>query len=277
MFDSDAIKTLTEAESISAANVALVEVVGNDRYHAGVALPQDYTVHDLEKFLPQRRRARGTMTTSVMPHFADYATANKEAGAAVFVNAKDMKAHAVLNLGTPAQPGHADNLAVFEAQQTAPFKALLENSGKGLKQQDAAEFLEDWSAYIQCSDDAGGHIELRKAVSAFRRLTIESARKVESEVGRLAATASALDSVKASSVEAIPAVVSFTCEPYLGLDKRTINMRVGILTTDKPAIVLRIINMEAHREEMSHELAALITQAIAGAMPVHIGTYSAKS
>lgn len=277
MFDSEAIKTLAEAESISSANESLDMAIGKDSLHATLALPSDYTIHDLEKTLANRRRARGTMTTSVLEHFAQYTEAHKEPGASVFVSADDMKAVAVLNLGSPDKPGHADNRAELVAQKTAPFVAMLGVVGRSLKQQEAAEFLEDWGAYIRCVDEDGGDIEIRRAVGAMRRLTIESARKVESEVGRLSATASALDSVRASSVETIPAFVHFTCDPYIGMGERSFAMRVGILTTDKPAVVLRVIAMEKHREDMADELADLVGKAFKDSLPVHIGVYRAST
>ncbi len=61
MFDKEAIKALQEGEAITAAAAA---VEGSLDHLGLVALPKDYDVRDLEKHLMQRRRARGTMTTT---------------------------------------------------------------------------------------------------------------------------------------------------------------------------------------------------------------------
>lgn len=267
MFDKDAINLLTKAQAITAADQALSAVPD------AIALPDDFTVHDTEKFRTNRRRARGTMTTSVLKDFAAYAIEHNDGGA-VFVDADAMSATAVLNLGKPDEPGHADNTAVLQLRQTAPFGALLLKSHGGLpmKQADLAEFLEDWAPYIQCSNDEGD-IELRKAVAAVRRITIENLRKVDSTVQQLAESRSAFESVAATSTEVIPTYLDFTCVPYLGLAERTVRARIGVITTgDKPALTLRIINLEHHKEQMAAELAQLVQEEFTD-VPVHIGTY----
>ena len=92
MFDKDAIQLLAQAESISAAATAVDGAVGS-KFSAGtVALPSDFTVHDLEKKLQMRRRARGVMTTSSVAPFAEYVGVHKEPGAAVFVDQDAMTA-----------------------------------------------------------------------------------------------------------------------------------------------------------------------------------------
>ena len=79
------------------------------------------------------------MTTSSVAPFAEYVDQHKEPGAAVFVDQDAMTAVAVLNLGTPDQPGHADNIAKMVAKRMAAFAALLQHaSGGGLAQAKAA-------------------------------------------------------------------------------------------------------------------------------------------
>ena len=59
------------------------------------------------------------------------------------------------------------------------------------------------------------------------------------------------------------------------LAERTFVLRLSILTSDKgPSLVLRIQNLEAHVEEMGQQLCALVFEAINGAMPVLMGSYS---
>lgn len=272
MLDAEAIKELTKAEAISAADDAISIKVG-----AVTALPNDYSIHDLEKFLPNRRRARGTMATTSVVAFAAYCDSHKEEGAAVFVNQDSMIAVAVLNLGVPEVPGHADNRAQLETKKTAAYNAMLNvASGRALKQTEVAEFLEDWPGQVQCFNDQGG-VTLPKAIAAVRKITIEAMRKQESSEQQLSASKSAFESVQATSSEPLPTTLYFTCVPYHGLSSRQFVLRLGVQTGgDKPAITLRVVNAEQHAEDMAAELVHLVAAEIGDSMPVLIGQYQVK-
>jgi len=150
MFDKQAIEAMQEGKAILNASEAVMSAMGNsaDCDTAGVAaLPTHFTVHDLEKFMPTRRRARGLMVTDVLESFAAYTLEHAEDGATVFVNTDDMSATAVLNLGAPDAPLHADNKANLCSRQTAAYKALRTvANGQGQKQATVAEFLEAGAA-----------------------------------------------------------------------------------------------------------------------------------
>lgn len=275
MFDKEAIEALQYGGGIHEASEAVQSAFAG---HAVLALPEHFTEHDLEKFLPNRRRARGVMTTSALKDFAAYAKAHAEAGASVFVDANDMTATAVLNLGTPEAPGHTDNRAKLEARKTAAYQALLTHaSGRALSQTTAAEFLEDWPDLIACFNDEGP-IKLPKAIGALRKLTIEAMRKLESSEQSLSASKSAFESIQATSADPIPTTIYFKCVPFKDLAERLFVLRLGVQTGgDKPAIVLRIVKAELHAEEMATELANLVRTAIGDAMPVLVGSYSVKA
>jgi uncharacterized protein YfdQ (DUF2303 family) len=277
MIDKAAIEALNmgTAESIAAATVALV----HEAEAASVAgLPDNFTVHDLEKFLPIRRRARGTMTTQVIVDFAKYIGEHKEEGASVFVNVDNMEATAVLNLGTPADPGHADNKAVLKAKPTAAYRALLSiANGSPASQVKVAEFLEDWGLSIVCTHD-GEIISTPKAVAAVRQITIEGLLKLENTEGQLSASRSTFEQVQATSKEQIPTLIDFTCKPYVCLSECTFQIRLGIQTGgDKPTLILRIVKQEEHQERMGDELARLIHDAAASSAPVLLGGYAATA
>lgn len=287
MFDKEAINALQEGRAIAAASTAIHDALAHDTEGVdtmgAVALPNHFTVHDLEKHMPTRRRARGLMVTDVLDSFATYTLEHAEDGATVFVNTDDMSATAVLNLGTPDAPLHADNTAHLSSKQTAAYKALRAiANGTGQKQATVAEFLEDWAGQVKCFS-ADGELSPPKAIAAIRKVTIETLRKLESEEQQLSASMSAFESVQASSKEALPTTIYFTCQPYKGFDERTFVLRLAVLTTgDKPAIGLRVIKQEEHDEEMAQELAdrvatAIATTANAGLknVPVLMGTYRA--
>jgi len=274
MLDKDAIQELSKAQAITAACAQVAALKTNG---AAVALPNDFQVHDLEKLLPTRRRARGTMDTSSIADFAAYVAQHQEAGAAVFVSPSAMVANAVLNLGTPSAPGHADNRAQFKPRATAAYSALAQvANGQAMDQQRAAEFLEDWAHIITCFHEAT-ELSPGKAVSAVRSITIDALRKVEATEKQLSASKSAFESVTASSTETLPTHVYFKCVPFHEFEERTFVMRLGIRTSDKPALTLRIINREKHDEDMASELRAKVDAAITDGLPVLVGDYAAKS
>lgn len=271
MFDKESIIALQEGTSINKANEALSLSIETKEL---VAFPSDYKLHDLEQYLPNRRRARGTMSTTILESFTDYTKAHAEPGATVFVDSDHMSATSVLNLGTPEAPGQADNKAKLTLIRTAAFTALLGMAtGASLKQATVAEFLEDWSLEIVCMNDAGD-IATSKAIAAIRKLTIETMRKLESEEQSLSASRSAFESVQATSKEPIPTTIHFMCQPYNDLKGRTFCLRLGINTSgDKPSVTLRIVKSEQHNEEMATELVELINRHF-DHVPVLIGNYS---
>ena len=237
------------------------------------ALHHEFTLHDLESYLPNRRRPRGTMATRFIAPFVEYALAHADEGATVFVNPDNMTATAVLDLGTVIAPGHADNKAQLTPNTTAAYAALLQITAGPRSQQDVAEFLEDWADQAKCLN-GDTEIKVPLAIAAVRKITIESAQRVESEEQSLSATRSAFESIKASSQDPLPTTIHFTCPPYADLRERTFVLRLSILTGDKaPKLVLRVQKLETHIEEMANELVIHISNAIGPELPVLVGTY----
>lgn len=276
MFSVEAIEKLSQAEAITAAGNAIassmIHDVELDRAIGVVALPNTFDLHDVEKYLPNRRHARGTMTTAYVDHFANYVEAHAEDGATVFVS-DSIAAKAVLNLGRSIAPGHADNLAELAPTATAAYRAFRDALKRPMNQREAAEFIEDWAEYVHCVAGDSNHIPNSKAAAAFRKLTIETARKLTAEVQSLGESMSAFEQVQANSVEPIPEFIVFTCRPYADFEARAFTMRVGILTSDKPQISLRALRLEQHIEEMARGLADKVTEAIGDAATVVLGTY----
>jgi uncharacterized protein YfdQ (DUF2303 family) len=279
MFDREAINAITEASAIDAAASAAV----NASHGTGIVyLPAHFTQHDLEFSLPTRRRARGTMTTARLDDFAAYVATHSEAGAAAFVNPDQMQACAVLNLGTPGAPGHADNLAIYKPPTTAAYDALramysAPTSTIKHSQTKLAEWMEDWAAAIACQGPDGAELTTPLAISAVRAITIEATRKGESVEGQLSTERSALEAVKASARTPLPAFIRMRCAPYLGLQERDFVLRLSVYPDDKAVTLgLRLARAEWHREEMAAELVDKVRQALAASLPVAMGSYSAK-
>lgn len=290
MIDKETIRELTQAAAITQA----AEAVNTASDGPGaVALPQHFALHDMERYLQFRRRPRGTMTTSSLEAFGTYVKAHAEDGASVFVDPDAMRATAVLNLGTPDEPGHCDSLAVLHPKQTAAYTALLAvANGRPQPQTAIAEWIEDWHHVIACASAGEGDegdeetawtMPPRRAVAAVRNITIEAMQKLENSEGQLSASRSALEQVKANSQgNPLPAFISMSCVPFAGLASRLFVCRLSIVTAGqdkKPALVLRIVKAEEHLEQMAEELVALVDSALGAdsKVPSLIGHYRATA
>jgi uncharacterized protein YfdQ (DUF2303 family) len=250
-----------------------------------VAMPDSVKTFDLEKYLPSRARFRGQFSTKTVTSFGDYAEKNSDTThrQAVFIDAEDMKARLVLNLGNNVRAGHCDHTASLQLEKTAAYTALLGVVGSQLNQREAAEFIEDWRTSLSAwseEDDNGEKqsIPLVKALHAIRSLTIEATAKHDSDVRNMGETTSSMASIDAKSTHQIPAQLKFSCEPYHGLASRTFDLRVSIITQAKPQIVLRIIRTQEHQEEMAKQFQELITKELNEKSPdveSYIGTFAA--
>lgn len=282
--DKDTLASLMQGDAIAKAEQA-ISAACNPAAAAGgvVALPNNFQTHDFEKYLQFRRRVRGVMATSQITSFGAYVTANDEqdGGAYVFIDPDKMTASAVMNLGTPDLPGHADNICQLTLRPTAAYRSLLAMTEGQKTQQQMVEFLEDWGPSCMQAFNGDVQMDIKYAISALRTVTIESLRRSESTEGQLQASRSSLDQVKATSgANPLPTALEFRCEPYVGLDARTFRMRVAIFLGEKsPSIGLRIVKAAEHLDEMAQELAQKVTEQISpdgedAGIRVLIGTYS---
>lgn len=286
----DDILTLDQGPAIEQARNSVGVAIGTDRL---LALPDNFKLHDLEVYGPHRRRMRGQMRTSHPQHFADYIKActagtpeGAPTGAAVFIDTEDMIAQAILDLGTPARPGHADHRAELTLHKTAAFRALealFDASVAGrVTQRILAEFMEDWAPFIECVSEQGDMLPVPKAIDAVRRITIKSARSVESSAQSLSAERSVMESVAATSKAApLPATIMFRCVPHEHLTEHTFAMRLSVRTGDeaKPALTLgvHLIRAEEHREQMGKELAEQVTWRLADSgVPIYMGDFKVQ-
>ena len=64
-----------------------------------VALPENFRIHDLEKFNLNRFRFRGALSTASIDDFTRYSKDLADEGTRCFIDADNMRAVSVLNLG----------------------------------------------------------------------------------------------------------------------------------------------------------------------------------
>ncbi len=225
-----------------------------------IVLPNDFKVSSLENLQEGRFRFRGEMKTTSISDFVKYSIKNAvEEGVSCFIDADEMSAETIFNIGTIGEPGHADNTALVKLKQTAPFSALLKIDGVKYRQKELAEWLEDWRDYLMAFDAEGNVLDIKQAISAVRRITIESTRSAEHEDHDFSAKRSVLENVEARSKDVMPAAFQFTCTPYDELKERSIKLRYSVLTGgDVPTLVLRIVQLENLEEQIAQEFRNLL-------------------
>lgn len=241
-------------------------------------LPDGTNVESLERFSLERFRFRGAMGTTSIEDFVRYSKgyASATEKARCFIDADNMTARSIFNIGTLDNPGHADNIASISLKQTAPFRALLQINGQRLKQKQIAEWLEDWSDYLLAFDAEGGAMQISQAAQAVRRITIQQATQQDHEDGDFSGKKSLMQSVEASSKDVMPVAFEFKCVPYEGLGERRFSLRNSLLTNDEPCFVLRIVQLEAQEEAIANEFRDLLIEKFDGdTVETFIGNFKA--
>lgn len=82
-------------------------------------LPDGTTVASLERFALERFRFRGAMETTSIDDFVRYSAgyAKEDEKARCFIDADNMLARSIFNIGTLDNPGHADNVASIKLKK----------------------------------------------------------------------------------------------------------------------------------------------------------------
>ena len=202
------------------------------------------------------------MTTTSIPDFVRYAAgyANEAEPARCFIDADNMTARSVFNIGTLANPGHADNVASITLKKTAPFRALLQVNGDRLGQKEIAEWLEDWADFLSAFDADGNVLSIAQAAGAVRRVNIKQVSEAAHEDEDFGGRKSLMQSVEASSKDVMPVAFEFKCVPYEGLGERRFSLRNSLLKSGEPVFVLRIVQLEAQEEAIANEFRDLLIE-----------------
>ena len=252
--DSTAINQIHALISAQGVN-EIISKIGAD----AVALPENFRIHDLEKY-----------------DFTRYSKDLADEGTRCFIDADNMRAVSVLNLGTIDEPGHADNTATLKLKKTAPFSALLSVNGERNSQKSLAEWIEDWADYLVGFDANGDAIQATKAAAAVRKITIEANQTADFEDNDFSGKRSLMESVEAKTKDIMPVAFEFKCVPFEGLKERPFKLRLSIITGDRPVLVLRIIQLEAVQEEMANEFRDLLVEKFKDSkVETFIGTFTA--
>lgn len=222
-----------------------------------IALPDNFILKNLESFMENRDQYRAHMKTQDIAEFVRYNAAyGVKDQSQCFVDAEDMTATSVFDLGTTDKPLHCNHKASLNLKATAAYIALLGFSGKKVNQREAAEWIEDYEEFIQAFDEDGELINISDVSAAIRSLSVRKEQKRDNDVQSFQEAQSKYESVAIQTKDGLkmPAILKFTCEPYNGLDARCFELRHSqIDSNDKPILTFRIKRLEVQQESMAAE------------------------
>lgn len=246
-------------------NKTLTEVNGEiSKLHTKkplLVVPEGFGVKDLEFAMEHRTEYRFGFSTKSIDSFTEYCKEFDQEGAKCFINADQMEALTILDLGTKEKPLFQEHKASIDLQMTAAYKALLSIAGQPMNQKAAANFIDDWADNMVIATMDGEVMTDKQASKQLREITIEQVRSSESNVGDFSESMSQMEKIEAKNQDRIPSEIVFTCDPFYGLDKRAFIVKVAILTGEsKPHIVFRIVKIEAQKEDMAKEFKELLEE-----------------
>jgi uncharacterized protein YfdQ (DUF2303 family) len=235
---------------------------------------------DLEKYQLERYRFRGNYKTTQIAAFVAFALATlptiEPGQASGFVDPESMTARVFFNLGTEANPGHADWTANLTLKKTAAYESLGKFTNAKLTQKMLIEWIEDWSHLLDARFANDESRSMTKAIAAIREITIRSEGETKRVENQFDVKASALESVTATGAGDLPIHLEFKTEPYAGFEERTFLLRLSVITSEKdPILVLRIVGKEDVEEAISQEFAGLLNDGTGDKLAFNIGTFTA--
>ena len=266
-------------EALELIQQTTIAAAGRDLPAVGpvVVVPQHFNVVDLERYQEGRNRFRGTYSTHSLVDFGAYVVERAAPDARGFIDQDAMSCTVLFNLGTPDEPGHADDRAMLRLKPSAAFAAVQAICGENLAQKSMSDWIEDWNQHLAASDEHGATMSIAKAIAAVRTITVKASSESDHAVGEIRASRSTMDQIEASSKETLPAWLDFKVVPFEGLSEQVIRLRVSVITGGaQPVLKLRWIGEEAQREAIAQEFKAVLDNKVGTAAKLSLGTFDAK-
>ncbi|MFQ6574168.1 DUF2303 family protein [Pseudomonas sp. UM16] len=240
-------------------------------------VPQNFNVVDLERYQEGRNRFRGTYSTHSLADYSAYVVERAAPAARGFIDQDNMSCIVLFNIGTPDEPGHADDRAVLRLKASAAFAAVQAVCGQSLNQKAMSDWIEDWHQHLVATAEDGTCMSIAKAIAAVRTITVKASSESDHAVGETRASRSTMDQIEASSKETLPAWLDFKVIPFEGLGEQVIRLRVSVITGGaQPVLKLRWIGEEAQREEIAQEFKIVLGAKIEIAAKLTLGIFDAK-
>jgi len=237
--------------SVAAAEVSKAEL-------PVIALPNSTELKSLEPYMKNRFRFEALFQTEGIESFVEYVT--KHDGEACYLDRDKMSALTIFDLGTKEEPGHCKHKARLVLEKTSVYMMALRVDGSRQGQKDIAELFEDYRDCLKFELSNGESMDVVKAITAVRNVTIESKAKSEHETHDFSASKSAMEQVEASSnTGELPARVILTCVPYNGLSEYKFTYRLSLLTShSEPKLTLHMIRFEQLLDNMVEEFEEIL-------------------
>lgn len=243
-----------------------------------VAVHENFKVQDLENYQAGRNRKRGKLNTPSFVDFKSYVENHAESiNAPVFVDHKNVCAVAVLNFEQIGyDQGHCDHIANLKLEPTVVWEKLNQLKDNKLNQKRFAVLLEDWASVFAAVNEAGESIHIGEALNAVRNMKVDASATKDSVVNNMSESRSVFESVEASSTAGkLPAYFEIKDSAYVGLDEKTIRLRLLVNIADGEAsFALQIVKEELLRNEIIQEFKDKVI-ALLPSNPVRIGTFAA--
>lgn len=237
-------------------------------------VPEGFQIKDLEAHMVLRDSYRFKFNTKSIKDFVEYSKEFDQEGAKCFVDSDDMSAMVIFDIGTEELPAHQRNKASLQLDKSSAFKKILDIHGAHMYQKDASDFIEDFGEFMVVATSDGVAMTTAQAANAINKITIEGARSLTSEVGDMSNSMSSMEREEVKGAERFPSRITFTCVPYLGLDKREFTLRISVLTGgDRPKLSFRIIQLEPQQEAIAEEFKENLVEKFDGSkLKTFIGT-----
>ena len=266
-------------EALELIQEQTIAAVGRDVPALGpvVIVPQNFNVVDLERYQEGRNRFRGTFSTHSLADFSAYVVERAAPAARGFIDQDAMSCVVLFNLGTPEEPGHADDRAVLRLKASAAFAAVQAVCGQNLAQKTMSDWIEDWNQYLSATDESGAVMSIAKAIAAVRTITVKASSESDHAVSETRASRSTMDAIEASSKETLPAWLDFKVIPFEGLGEQVIRLRMSVITSgSQPVLKLRWLGEEAQREAIAQEFKQVLEEKVGESAKLVLGSFDSK-
>lgn len=226
-----------------------------------VVKPKDLEVTSYQHLLPTKLRMYYTFSTTSIDDFILYSQEHSDENSIVEIDDREpmrLKAQSVFDHGTIEMPLHREHRALIELSPTVAYQALM-NADDNYNQRKLSDWLEDQADFIQVFDASGNKMSIATASSNVRTLTIDRAREQTSKIDDFQEEMSAMEMVAARNAESLPAIIKFTCTPFVGFDEYEFCLRVSIQTGgEAPGFTLRHRGLEYVQDQIARDFTTLI-------------------
>ena len=270
--DESAIKRIQESAHIPECLKDMNDAIANlELPH--MVIPKGFELKNIESLFPHLARYRMHYKTDSINDFLEYCKENNQAGSLCFVDQSEMVAKGYFDVGNQDKPLHRNHTARLTLQKTTMHIKAHNMHESVYGQRDIANMVEDYTAFITVIGESGKPMNNQLAANTFRKLTIETARKMKTSVSDYGEEQGLLESVEAKADQERPAYVILRARPYLHFDEREFKFRVSLLTSsDTPRIKLNGVMFEEQQEDIAEEFKRMLKDGLTKKFKTYFGS-----